>query len=40
MSVFPDDIFAADPLAAVIEENTLQLKEGEYVGTQKLMLVK
>jgi len=29
MSVFPDDIFAADPLAAVIEEKTLQLKEGE-----------
>jgi len=29
MSVFPDDIFAADPLAAVIEEKTLQMKEGE-----------
>jgi class 3 adenylate cyclase len=29
MSVFPDDIFAADPLAAVIEEKTLQLKEGK-----------
>ena len=29
MSVFPDDIFAADPLAAVIEEKTIQLKEGE-----------
>ena len=29
MSVFPDDIFSADPLAAVIEEKTLQLKEGE-----------
>ena len=29
MSVFPDDIFAADPLAVVIEEKTIQLKEGE-----------
>ena len=29
MPVFPDDIFAADPLTAVIEEKTLQLKDGE-----------
>ncbi len=40
MSVFPDDVFAADPLATVIEEKTIQFKEGEYVGTQKLMLIK
>ena len=29
MSIFTDDIFAQDPLAAVIEEKTIQLKEGE-----------
>ena len=29
MPVFPDDIFAQDPLAAVIEDKTIRLKEGE-----------
>jgi hypothetical protein len=38
MSVFPDDIFAADPLAAVIEEKTIQLKEGER-SLRSLMLI-
>ena len=29
MSIFTDDIFTQDPLASVIEEKTIQLKEGE-----------
>ncbi len=29
MSIFSDDIFTPDPLASVIEEKTIQLKEGE-----------
>ena len=29
MPVFLDDIFAQDPLAAVIEDKTIRLKEGE-----------
>ena len=59
MSVFPDDIFAADPLALIDAKmgagyhsivwnaNSLsssiyfvKMVVGEYVGTQKLMLVK
>ena len=29
MSIFSDNIFTPDPLASVIEEKTIQLKEGE-----------
>ena len=29
MSIFTDDIFTQDPLASIIEEKTIQLKEGE-----------
>ena len=29
MSIFTDDIFAPDPLAEIVEEKTLQLKDGE-----------
>ena len=29
MSIFPDDVFAQDPLAAAFEEKTIKLKEGE-----------
>ncbi|MEE2858944.1 MAG: adenylate/guanylate cyclase domain-containing protein, partial [Candidatus Neomarinimicrobiota bacterium] len=29
MSMFPDDMFAPDPLAEIAEEKTLQLKDGE-----------
>ena len=29
MPAFPDDLFAQDPLAAVIEDKTIRLREGE-----------
>ena len=29
MSIFSDDIFTSDPLASIIEDKTIQLKEGE-----------
>ena len=29
MSIFTDDIFTQDPLASIIEEKTIQLKQGE-----------
>ena len=30
MSVFSDNIFTQDPLASVIEEKTVQLKDGDF----------